>query len=160
MPLNELISPIRMGACAPAGAAAPSASTAPSAPSRPSVLIAMPPRGGPVSSRSRGQVKRTPGYIIRVMRPGERDALLVVDVQADFCAGGALAVPRGDEVVPLVNRLARAFAHVVLTQDWHPPGHVSFASSHSGRKPFETIELAYGAQVLWPDHCVQIGRAH
>ena len=95
------------------------------------------------------------GYIIRLMRPGERDVLLVVDVQADFCAGGALAVPRGDEVVPLVNRLARAFVHVVLTQDWHTPGHVSFASSHPGRKPFETIELAYGAQVLWPDHCVQ-----
>ncbi|HWM48375.1 MAG TPA: bifunctional nicotinamidase/pyrazinamidase [Xanthobacteraceae bacterium] len=86
---------------------------------------------------------------------GDRDVLLVVDIQNDFCPGGGLAVPRGDEVVPLVNRLARAFAHVVLTQDWHPPGHLSFASSHAGRKPYETIEVFYGTQVLWPDHCVQ-----
>ncbi|MBI2016458.1 MAG: bifunctional nicotinamidase/pyrazinamidase [Candidatus Rokubacteria bacterium] len=89
------------------------------------------------------------------MTPGERDGLLVVDVQNDFTPGGALAVAHGDEVVPLVNRLARAFQHVILTQDWHTPGHVSFASSHAGKKPFETIELAYGTQVLWPDHCVQ-----
>ena len=89
------------------------------------------------------------------MTPSERDVLLVVDVQNDFIPGGALAVAHGDEVVPLVNRLARAFQHVILTQDWHTPGHVSFASSHAGRKPFETIELAYGTQVLWPDHCVQ-----
>ncbi|MBI1962267.1 MAG: bifunctional nicotinamidase/pyrazinamidase [Candidatus Rokubacteria bacterium] len=89
------------------------------------------------------------------MTPGERDVLLVVDVQNDFTPGGALAVAHGDEVVPLVNRLARAFQHVILTQDWHTPGHVSFASSHAGKKPFETIELAYGTQVLWPDHCVQ-----
>ena len=81
--------------------------------------------------------------------------LVVVDVQNDFIPGGALAVPRGDEVVPLVNRLAARFDNVVLTQDWHPSGHVSFASSHPGKKPFETIQLAYGAQVLWPDHCVQ-----
>ena len=67
---------------------------------------------------------------------GDRDALLVVDVQNDFCPGGALAVPRGNEVVPLVNRLAKCFAHVVLTQDWHPAGHQSFASSHPGRKPY------------------------
>ncbi|MBI4184808.1 MAG: bifunctional nicotinamidase/pyrazinamidase [Proteobacteria bacterium] len=86
---------------------------------------------------------------------GERDILLVVDVQNDFCPGGALAVPRGDEVVPVVNRLARRFPHLVLTQDWHPPGHQSFASRHRGRKPFETIEVAYGPQTLWPDHCVQ-----
>jgi len=86
---------------------------------------------------------------------GERDILLVVDVQNDFCPGGGLAVPRGDEVVAPINRLARAFAHVVLTQDWHPPGHLSFASSHAGRKPYETIEVFYGTQVLWPDHCVQ-----
>jgi len=86
---------------------------------------------------------------------GDRDVLLVVDIQNDFCPGGGLAVPRGDEVVPLVNRLARTFAHVVLTQDWHPPGHLSFASSHAGRKPYETIEVFYGTQVLWPDHCVQ-----
>ncbi len=81
--------------------------------------------------------------------------LVVVDVQNDFCPGGALAVPRGDEVVPLVNRLALRFDNVVFTQDWHPPGHASFASSHPGKKPFETIQLAYGTQVLWPDHCVQ-----
>jgi len=83
------------------------------------------------------------------------DALLVVDVQNDFLPGGALAVARGDEVVPLVNRLAARFAVVVLTQDWHPAGHASFASSHPGRKPFETMRLAYGKQILWPDHCVQ-----
>jgi nicotinamidase/pyrazinamidase len=83
------------------------------------------------------------------------DCLLVVDVQNDFMPGGALAVPRGDEIVPLVNRIAAQFAVVVLTQDWHPAGHASFASSHPGRKPYATIRLAYGAQVLWPDHCVQ-----
>jgi nicotinamidase/pyrazinamidase len=81
--------------------------------------------------------------------------LIVVDVQNDFCPGGALAVPRGDEVVPVINRLAARFENVVLTQDWHPRGHASFASSHPGKKPFETIELPYGRQVLWPDHCVQ-----
>ena len=81
--------------------------------------------------------------------------LIVVDAQNDFMPGGALAVPRGDEVVPVINRLAARFDNVVLTQDWHPRGHASFASSHPGRKPFETIELAYGTQVLWPDHCVQ-----
>jgi len=83
------------------------------------------------------------------------DCLLVVDVQNDFMPGGALAVPRGDEIVPLVNRIAANFAVVVLTQDWHPVGHASFASSHPGRKPYETMRLAYGEQVLWPDHCVQ-----
>ena len=86
---------------------------------------------------------------------GDRDVLLVVDIQNDFCPGGGLAVPHGDEVVPLINRLAGKFAHVVLTQDWHPHGHVSFASSHPGKQPYQTIELAYGSQVLWPDHCVQ-----
>ncbi|MCB8838264.1 bifunctional nicotinamidase/pyrazinamidase [Aurantimonas sp. VKM B-3413] len=84
---------------------------------------------------------------------GADDALLIVDVQNDFCAGGALAVPDGDAVVPLANALARRFPIVVLTQDWHTPGHASFASTH-GRSPFETIDLAYGCQVLWPDHCV------
>jgi nicotinamidase/pyrazinamidase len=91
----------------------------------------------------------------RRMRPGETDVLLVVDVQNDFCPGGALAVHKGDDVVPVVNRLGERFAHVVLTQDWHPPGHGSFASTHPGRHPFTTIELPYGAQTLWPDHCVQ-----
>ncbi len=81
--------------------------------------------------------------------------LVVVDVQNDFIPGGALAVPRGEQVVPAINRLAARFDNVVLTQDWHPRGHASFASSHAGKKPFETIELSYGTQVLWPDHCVQ-----
>ena len=83
------------------------------------------------------------------------DCLIVVDVQNDFMPEGALAVPRGDEIVPLVNRLAARFAVVVLTQDWHPAGHASFASSHPGRKPYEKIRLAYGEQILWPDHCIQ-----
>ena len=89
------------------------------------------------------------------MEIGESDVPLVVDIQNDFCGGGALAVFRADEIVPLVNRLSRAFKHVVLTQDWHPPGHHSFASTHKGRRPFETIEAPYGPQILWPDHCVQ-----
>jgi len=86
---------------------------------------------------------------------GDNDVLIVVDVQNDFCPGGALAVPRGDEVVPIVNRMAARFRNVVLTQDWHPRNHLSFASAHPGRKPFEAIAAAYGSQVLWPDHCVQ-----
>jgi nicotinamidase/pyrazinamidase len=85
----------------------------------------------------------------------DTDVLLVVDVQNDFCPSGALAVPGGGEVVGLVNRLASRFRHVVLTQDWHPSGHRSFASANPGRQPFETIDVAYGPQVLWPDHCVQ-----
>lgn len=84
----------------------------------------------------------------------ERDALLVVDVQHDFLPGGALAVAGGDEIVAPIARLAPAFATVVATQDWHPPGHVSFASSHPGRKPYETLALPQGPQELWPDHCV------
>jgi nicotinamidase/pyrazinamidase len=83
------------------------------------------------------------------------DCLLVVDVQNDFMPQGALAVPKGDAIVPLVNRIAADFAVVVLTQDWHPAGHASFASSHPGKKPYETIRLPYGQQILWPDHCVQ-----
>jgi nicotinamidase/pyrazinamidase len=89
------------------------------------------------------------------MAIGESDVLLVVDIQNDFCPGGSLAVPRGDEVVPLINSLAAKFPHVVLTQDWHPRGHLSFASSHTGKQPFETIDVVYGRQILWPDHCVQ-----
>ena len=93
------------------------------------------------------------------MSPGiaidERDVLLVVDMQNDFLPGGALAVAGGDSIVPLINRLARRFANVVLTQDWHPPGHASFASSHPGAQPFDTIATLNGDQVLWPDHCVQ-----
>jgi len=87
--------------------------------------------------------------------PTEADVLLVIDLQNDFCPGGALAVPDGDRTVPVANRLARTFDHVVLTQDWHPPGHSSFASSHDGMTPFSQVDMAYGPQVLWPDHCVQ-----
>lgn len=82
-------------------------------------------------------------------------ALIVVDIQNDFCPGGALAVAGGDEIVPLINAMIGQFDHVVLTQDWHPAGHSSFASSHPGREPFETIDMPYGPQTLWPDHCVQ-----
>src|SRR5690606_11194228 len=81
--------------------------------------------------------------------------LIVVDIQNDFCPGGALAVADGDAIVPLVNRLIAEFDHVALTQDWHPAGHSSFASSHPGRRPFEAIDMPYGPQTLWPDHCVQ-----
>ncbi|WP_421779762.1 bifunctional nicotinamidase/pyrazinamidase [Kiloniella litopenaei] len=84
-----------------------------------------------------------------------RDALLVIDLQNDFCTGGALAVPDGEAIVPVVNRLIDRFPHALATQDWHPEGHLSFASSHEGQTPYGTIELSYGTQVLWPDHCVQ-----
>ncbi|MFZ5956549.1 bifunctional nicotinamidase/pyrazinamidase [Pseudomonas knackmussii] len=87
--------------------------------------------------------------------PDSHDLLLVIDVQNDFCAGGALAVPDADAVVPVINRLAERFEHVVLTQDWHPADHQSFAANHSGRQPFDSIALAYGEQTLWPVHCVQ-----
>ncbi|SEB50781.1 nicotinamidase/pyrazinamidase [Nitratireductor aquibiodomus] len=83
------------------------------------------------------------------------EALIVIDVQNDFCPGGALAVEDGDAVVPVINGLIGRFDHVVLTQDWHPEGHSSFASSHAGKAPFETVEMPYGTQTLWPDHCVQ-----
>ncbi len=85
----------------------------------------------------------------------ETDILIVIDVQNDFCPGGQLAVPGGDEVVHIINRLAHGFKHVVLTQDWHPQGHSSFASSHEERKPFEQMAMPYGQQTLWPDHCIQ-----
>lgn len=84
----------------------------------------------------------------------KNSALIVVDLQPDFCPGGALAVPGGDEIVPLVNRLGQAFETVVLTQDWHPAAHISFAANHPGRAPFGMIDLPYGPQVLWPTHCV------
>jgi nicotinamidase/pyrazinamidase len=83
------------------------------------------------------------------------DVLLVIDIQNDFCPGGALAVAGGDEIVPVVNALAQRFAHVVLTQDWHPRGHISFASAHPGAEPYSAVDAPYGPQVLWPDHCVQ-----
>jgi nicotinamidase/pyrazinamidase len=89
------------------------------------------------------------------MQIRDDDVLVIIDVQNDFCGGGALAVGDGDAVVPVVNRLAERFDHVVLTQDWHPPGHSSFATSHPGSAPFESIAMAYGQQTLWPDHCVQ-----
>jgi nicotinamidase/pyrazinamidase len=83
------------------------------------------------------------------------DVLVVIDVQNDFCPGGALAVAEGDAVIEVIHRVAPRFEHVILTQDWHPVGHSSFASSHAGKKPYEQIELSYGVQTLWPDHCVQ-----
>ena len=84
-----------------------------------------------------------------------RTALLVIDMQNDFIPGGQLPVPEGDVIVPLINRLGGHFKQVIIAQDWHPPGHASFASSHPGRKPYDVIQLPYGAQTLWPDHCVR-----
>ena len=89
------------------------------------------------------------------MQISPRTALLVIDVQNDFIPGGQLAVPEGDQIVPLINRLGGLFKQVVIAQDWHPSGHASFASSHPGRQPYEVIQLPYGEQVLWPEHCVQ-----
>jgi nicotinamidase/pyrazinamidase len=89
------------------------------------------------------------------IKPDETSALVVIDVQNCFLPGGSLAVKDGEQVVPIINRIAKGFSNVVLTQDWHTAGHVSFATSHAGRKPFETVALPYGKQVLWPDHCVQ-----
>jgi len=89
------------------------------------------------------------------MIDNRRDCLVVVDVQNDFCPGGALAVPGGDEVVPVINAFGQRFAHRILTQDWHPAGHSSFASRHGDKQPFETVAMDYGEQVLWPDHCIQ-----
>ncbi|MDR3619284.1 MAG: bifunctional nicotinamidase/pyrazinamidase [Paludisphaera borealis] len=98
---------------------------------------------------------KTTGRTIPSASPSENRVLLVVDVQNDFCPGGALAVPGGDELPTIINKLSRRFAHVILTQDWHPEDHLSFASSHPGAKPFTSVELSYGPQILWPDHCVQ-----
>src|SRR5262245_44306471 len=98
----------------------------------------------PPSPRRRGMIN-----------PGDTDVLAVIDVQNCFVPGGTLPVPEGDKVIPVINRIALAFRHIVITQDWHTKGHVSFASSHPGKKPFETTSLPYGTQVLWPDHCVQ-----
>ncbi len=89
------------------------------------------------------------------MRITAHDVLIVTDVQNDFCSGGALAVPDGDAVIDPIHRVAPCFQHIILTQDWHPPGHSSFAASHPGKQPFEQIELSYGPQTLWPVHCVQ-----
>lgn len=98
---------------------------------------------------------KTAGRAVHAASPKENRVLLVVDVQNDFCPNGALAVPGGDELPKIINKLSRRFAHVVLTQDWHPEDHLSFATSHPGEKPFGMIELPYGPQILWPDHCVQ-----
>lgn len=92
------------------------------------------------------------------MRIDAHDVLIVVDVQNDFCPGGALAVAEGDKVIAPIHRIAPLFRHIVLTQDWHPAHHSSFASSHSGKMPYEQIELSYGSQTLWPDHCIQSSR--
>jgi len=89
------------------------------------------------------------------MRIDEHDVLLVIDVQNDFCPGGALAVPLGDEVIAPIHRVAPHFEHIILTQDWHPSNHFSFAASHPGKQPYDSIELDFGTQTLWPSHCVQ-----
>jgi nicotinamidase/pyrazinamidase len=89
------------------------------------------------------------------IKPGPSSALIVVDVQNGFLPGGSLGVKDGNQVIPVINRIAKAFQNVVMTQDWHPAHHISFASSHEGKKPFDMIKLPYGDQVLWPDHCVQ-----
>ncbi len=95
------------------------------------------------------------GRVLRPAVPAENRVMLVVDIQNDFCPDGALAVPEGNQIVPIVNQLSRRFAHVILTQDWHCEDHLSFASSHPGTQPLERVELSYGSQILWPDHCVQ-----
>jgi nicotinamidase/pyrazinamidase len=89
------------------------------------------------------------------MQITEHDVLVVIDVQNDFCPGGALAVADGDSVIDVIHRVAPKFRHIVLTQDWHPEGHSSFATAHPGKQPYEQVELSYGMQTLWPDHCVQ-----
>ena len=99
--------------------------------------------------------KFTVAFAKGMITPGDNAVLLVIDVQNCFLPGGTLPVNGGDEVIPIINELAKKFANVVITQDWHTPNHASFASSHPGKKPFETKELFYGTQVLWPDHCVQ-----
>ncbi|WP_284614569.1 bifunctional nicotinamidase/pyrazinamidase [Aquabacterium humicola] len=96
-----------------------------------------------------------PAWSAGKIKPGANSALIVVDVQNCFVTGGTLPVAKGEEVVPVINRIAAGFPNIVITQDWHTPGHASFASAHGGKKPFETTTLKYGQQVLWPDHCVQ-----
>lgn len=89
------------------------------------------------------------------MNIASHDLLLIIDVQRDFCPGGRLAIADGDAVVPAINQIAGSFEHIVLTQDWHPANHTSFASQHAGKQPFDQIQLGYGLQTLWPDHCVR-----
>src|SRR5882724_4649406 len=97
----------------------------------------------------------TRAFAAGAIKPDAASALVVVDVQNCFLPGGSLAVKDGDQVIPVINRIAKAFDNVIMTQDWHTPGHISFASSHPGKKPFDVVRLPYGDQVLWPDHCVQ-----
>jgi nicotinamidase/pyrazinamidase len=92
---------------------------------------------------------------METLKTNSHDVLIVIDVQNDFCPGGALAIDGGDQVIEVIHRVAHSFEHIILTQDWHPRGHLSFASAHPGHKPLETVEAPYGKQVLWPDHCVQ-----
>jgi nicotinamidase/pyrazinamidase len=117
--------------------------------------IATPHRRAAGPSLSAATALPLPSPAAARFKPGADSALIVVDVQNCFVTGGTLAVARGEEVVPVINQLAPAFAHIVVTQDWHPPGHASFASSHAGKAPYETVTLSYGTQVLWPDHGVQ-----
>ena len=96
-----------------------------------------------------------PHIALSAIIPSSKSVLLVVDVQNCFLPGGTLAVDRGDEIISIINSLGQKFKNVIFTQDWHTPNHASFASSHPGKKPFETVELSYGNQILWPDHCIQ-----
>ncbi|MEH3085435.1 MAG: bifunctional nicotinamidase/pyrazinamidase [Xylophilus ampelinus] len=118
-------------------------------------MTASPPRRALLRAAAAGLLVPVLPLRAAPLRPGPRDALIVVDVQNCFVDGGTLPVKGGAEVVPVINRIASAFANVVVTQDWHTAGHASFASAHGGKKPFETTKLRYGTQVLWPDHCVQ-----
>ncbi len=111
--------------------------------------------GGAALGAAAGGGWLAPALAAGRITPGPTDVFIVVDVQKCFVPGGSLAVNKGDEVVPVINALAKKFQNVVLTQDWHTPDHVSFASQHDGKKPFDNVALPYGSQVLWPDHCVQ-----
>ena len=104
---------------------------------------------------SSGAIVAGPAFAADKVKPNAKSALIVVDVQNCFVDGGTLPVKGGAQIVPVINKLAPAFENIVVTQDWHTPGHASFASTHAGKKPFETTQLSYGTQVLWPDHCVQ-----
>ena len=100
-------------------------------------------------------VSATRAFAADKIAPGKTAALVVVDVQNCFLPGGSLAVKDGEQVIPIINRIAKAFDNIIMTQDWHTPGHISFASTHPGKKPFDVVRLPYGDQVLWPDHCIQ-----
>ena len=100
-------------------------------------------------------VSATRAFAADKIAPGKSAALVVVDVQNCFLPGGSLAVKDGEQVIPIINRIAKAFDNIIMTQDWHTPGHISFTSTHPGKKPFDVVRLPYGDQVLWPDHCIQ-----